>query len=259
MLCSARMLQALSPLGQFAVAYRSDRKLGLTEYEARSYAALVGLGEATAREVHETSGVPRTRVYDILKDLTEKGFAEFVQGSPTYYRAIEPERVIERLKDELLEAADRSADELKNLTLDSPGSTPVWCVRNEWGIKNRVRDIMKRADGELLIFCRSPDFLREHRPDLLSELKRGCNLVLIVDKMAKFDEFGFDLQEIGGGFEEIYKDVMVDGVNYSLECMMIADGKESIVITRIGDEKMAVVVKLPVVSALQKGVLEHLV
>ncbi|GEM_PF-4444581 len=34
------------------------RKLGLTEYEAR----MVRLGEATAREVHEASGVPRTRV-----------------------------------------------------------------------------------------------------------------------------------------------------------------------------------------------------
>ncbi len=234
------------------------RKLGLTEYEARSYTALVGLGEATAREVHEMSGVPRTRVYDILKDLTEKGFAEYVQGSPTYYRAIEPERVIERLKVELLEAADRSAYELKNLTLDSPGATPVWCVRNEWGIKNRVRDLMKRADGELLIFCRSPDFLREHRSDLSSELKEGCKLVMIVDRKDKFEDLGLDLREICGGAAEIYKDIRVDGVNYSLDCMMIADGKESIVITRIGDERLAVVVKLPVVSALQRGVLEHL-
>jgi len=42
------------------------RKLGLTEYEAKAYAALVGMGEASAREVHELSGVPRTRIYDIL-------------------------------------------------------------------------------------------------------------------------------------------------------------------------------------------------
>ena len=235
------------------------RKLGLTEYEARSYAALVGLGEATAREVHEASGVPRTRVYDILKDLTEKGFAEFVQGSPTYYRAIEPERVIERLKEELLEAANRSANELKNLNLETSFPTPVWCVRNEWGIKNRVRDIIKRADDELTIFCRSPEFLKEHRFDLLSDLNEGCNLALIVDKMERFTDLGLDLREIGGGAAEIYRDVLVDGISYSLECMMIADGKESIVITRMGDERLAVVVKLPVVSALQKGILEHLV
>jgi Sugar-specific transcriptional regulator TrmB len=49
------------------------KKLGLTEYEARAYAALVGLGEATAREIHEASRVPRTRIYDILRDLGGKG------------------------------------------------------------------------------------------------------------------------------------------------------------------------------------------
>ncbi|HRW82226.1 MAG TPA: TrmB family transcriptional regulator [Methanothrix sp.] len=234
------------------------RKLGLTEYEARSYAALVGLGEATAREVHEASGVPRTRVYDILKDLTGKGFAEFVQGSPTYYRAIEPERVIERLKEELLEAASRSADELKNLNLETPVPTPVWCVRNEWGIKNRVRDIIKRADDELTIFCRSPEFLREHRSDLLSDLNEGCSLVLIVDKMERFADLGLDLRETEDSFAEIYRDVLEDGVDYSLECTMIADGKESIVIYKMGDERQAVMVKLPIVSALQKGILEHL-
>jgi len=234
------------------------RKLGLTEYEAKCYAALVGLGEATAREVHEASGVPRTRIYDILRDLTEKGFAEFAQGSPTYYRAIEPERVIERLKEELLEAANRSADELKNLNLGTPAPTPVWCVRNEWGIKNRVRDIIKRADDELMIFCRSPEFLREHRSDLLSDLNEVCSLVLVVDKMERFTDMGLELREIGDRFVEIYKDVMIDDVSYSLECMMIADGKESIVIIKMGDKRLAVVVKLPVVSALQKGVLEHL-
>ncbi|MGB4756722.1 MAG: helix-turn-helix domain-containing protein, partial [Candidatus Methanoculleus thermohydrogenotrophicum] len=48
--------------------------LGLTEYEARVYAALVGMGEGTARQIHETSGVPRPRVYDIAEGLAGRGF-----------------------------------------------------------------------------------------------------------------------------------------------------------------------------------------
>ena len=48
-------------------------RLGLTEYEARTYAGLVGLGEGTARQVHEACGVPRPRVYDILEDTGEEG------------------------------------------------------------------------------------------------------------------------------------------------------------------------------------------
>ena len=101
------------------------RKLGLTDYEARAYATLVGMGEATAREVHEMSAVPRTRIYDILRDLEGKGFVEFVDGSPTYYRAVEPDRVMKRLKDELVASIDRSTSELLSLNLQVHGSSPV--------------------------------------------------------------------------------------------------------------------------------------
>lgn len=40
---------------------------------------------------------------------------------------------------------------------------------------------------------------------------------MTVDKKEKFESFGFHLQEIGSSFKEIYKDIMVDGVKYSLE------------------------------------------
>jgi len=49
------------------------KKLGLSEYEAKVYVTLVGLGKATARE-NEASGVPRTRVYDVIEKLAFQGF-----------------------------------------------------------------------------------------------------------------------------------------------------------------------------------------
>ncbi|NLH21048.1 MAG: TrmB family transcriptional regulator, partial [Methanothrix sp.] len=101
-------------------------KLGLTQYEAKTYATLVGMGEATAREVNEISGVPRTRIYDVLRDLERKGFVEFSDGSPTYYRAVDPDQVMKRLRDELVESIDRSVNELKGLRLQAHGSSPVW-------------------------------------------------------------------------------------------------------------------------------------
>lgn len=137
------------------------KKLGLTEYEAKAYAALVGLGEATAREIHEASRVPRTRIYDILRDLAEKGFVEFISGSPTYYRVVEPERVMERMREDLLATIDLSERELKSLNLDVQGSSPVWCVRNEWAIKNRIRDFLGTVDKDLTIFCQNSDFLKD--------------------------------------------------------------------------------------------------
>jgi sugar-specific transcriptional regulator TrmB len=39
------------------------RALGMNEYEANVYSTLVGLQKATARDIHEVSGVPRGRIY----------------------------------------------------------------------------------------------------------------------------------------------------------------------------------------------------
>ena len=231
------------------------RKLGLTEYEAKAYATLVGVGEATAREVHELSSVPRTRIYDILRELESKGFVEFVQGSPTYYRAVEPDSVMERLRNELVESIDRSTSELKSLNLEAHGTSPVWCIRSEWGIKNRMKDFLSKVDQELTIFSRSPDLLKEYK----TELKRVAVLKIKVDKKERFEGLGFDVKEMKEGSEKFFKDTVIDGISYSIDGLMIADDRSSIVIGTIGGEKLAIIIKLPIVALLQKAIWEAMV
>lgn len=228
------------------------KKIGLTEYEAKAYAALVGLGEATARDIHDASGVPRTRIYDILRDLTNKGFVEFIEGSPTYYRVVDPDLVMERIRDELVEAIDKSKKELRNLNLEVGGSSPIWCVRSEWGIKNRIRDFLGNADtGKLTILCRNPDFLKEYR----SDLKRR-KATIIVDDLAKFKDSGLELKDMKKNFAEQFNDTTVEGMAFSLDCMMINPGKESLIISYMGIEKMAIIIKLPMISMIQKWFLD---
>ncbi len=40
--------------------------IGLTMYEAQAYVTLTSLIQATAVEVSEKSGIPRSKIYDIL-------------------------------------------------------------------------------------------------------------------------------------------------------------------------------------------------
>jgi len=231
------------------------RKLGLTEYEAKAYAALAGIGEATAREVHDLSGVPRTRIYDILRDLSEKGFVEFVQGSPSCYRAVEPDHVIERLRDDLVASIDRSTSELLSLNLEAHGSSPVWCVRSEWGINNRIRVFLSHVQRELIVFCRNPAILSEHR----RELNAVSGLRIKVDNKELFEGLGFDVLQMKAGAERFFKDHIIDGSKSSIDCLMIADDRSSIVIGTTGGERLAVIIELPVVAVLQKAVWESLV
>lgn len=230
------------------------KKLGLTEYEAKAYAALVGLGEATAREIHQASKVPRTRIYDILRDLAEKGFVEFVQGSPTYYRVVEPEKILEQLRGDLLETIDQSERDLKSLNLEAQGSSPLWCVRSEWAINNRIRDFLGTVDVDLIIFCQSPEFLRKYK----QEIKKQKPKMILVDEAGKFQGIGLDVKALKPEVNRVFYGQDCGAANYTPDCIMVKEGKESLVIGRMGQERMAIILKIPLLTTLQKRLLESL-
>lgn len=56
------------------------RTLGLTEYQARAYAALTRLGRATATQLARAAGVPRNKLYHTLEELSALGLAEMRLG-----------------------------------------------------------------------------------------------------------------------------------------------------------------------------------
>ena len=49
-------------------------RFGLNTYEAKAYLSLLK-GARSPKEVSSASGIPISRVYDVLKGLSEKGFA----------------------------------------------------------------------------------------------------------------------------------------------------------------------------------------
>ena len=68
-----------------AIATLAD--LGLTILQAKVYIALAKLDVSTISEISEVSNVHRTDLYEILKDLEEKGLAEREIDNPIRYRA----------------------------------------------------------------------------------------------------------------------------------------------------------------------------
>src|SRR5262245_4437475 len=107
-------------------------RLGLTQYEARAYLALVRRDGSTPGEVATLAGVPRPRIYDVLHSLVAKGLAVERPGHTAKYLASPPAAAMERLvvahrqQMESLEADAQSvADELtpafqEGRTHDSP-------------------------------------------------------------------------------------------------------------------------------------------
>jgi len=65
-------------------------KVGLTQYEARAYIALVARGLGDAATLATAAGIPRTSAYKVLESLAEKGYAKPTGGKPILFRPTPP-------------------------------------------------------------------------------------------------------------------------------------------------------------------------
>jgi sugar-specific transcriptional regulator TrmB len=108
----------------------SLRDLGLSEYEARAYRALLRSGPTTAKELSRTSEVPMGRIYDVLNGLEQHRLVRSQAASrPKKYAAVEPEvgldRLLEAKQRELDEQAEQYAETVDTLTNDLGSAAPV--------------------------------------------------------------------------------------------------------------------------------------
>jgi sugar-specific transcriptional regulator TrmB len=88
--------------------------VGLTEYEAKVYLALLNTHLSTATNASEKSGVPRTKIYSVLESLRNKGWTRVYSGVPLLFKAIEPLSVFERVKEDYALFLDSVQSTLKS-------------------------------------------------------------------------------------------------------------------------------------------------
>ena len=86
------------------------RRLGLTEYEARIYLALIRMGPKKASEVSYFGQVPRTKTYGTIRELQRKGLLRVIPGKPELYAPAAPSEhllpVVTKLNHEVKESEE---------------------------------------------------------------------------------------------------------------------------------------------------------
>ena len=91
------------------------KDFGLNSYEAKIWTALLSRGVSTAGELSDIANVPRSRSYDVLESLEKKGFIVMKIGKPIKYIAVPPEEVLDRVKKNIQEDANKQAQMLDEL------------------------------------------------------------------------------------------------------------------------------------------------
>ncbi|MBD3155588.1 MAG: hypothetical protein GF368_02945 [Candidatus Aenigmarchaeota archaeon] len=91
------------------------KSIGLNLYERKLWVALLAKGVATAGELSAVANVPRSRSYDVLQTLADKGFVVIQTSKPLKYVAVEPKEALEKSKEKLRENYQREVSRIERL------------------------------------------------------------------------------------------------------------------------------------------------
>ena len=137
------------------------QKLNWNKNDARIYVALVELGIATTQEIHEATGIDRTRIYDSLKRLINKEYAIKEQKEwGGRYQAMPVNDVLGseiKLLNKQLETAKNVKEELIEIEKNKGSEEQlVWAIQ---GKKNVHDTLLSFIDGaqKRLFWLMSPD------------------------------------------------------------------------------------------------------
>lgn len=245
------------------------KKLGLNGYEANVYVTLVGLGEATAREISENGSVPRPKVYDTIKSLEEKGFVEIQQGNPNRFKPMDPRKVIRKLETDTIRAAEECIHNLENFRLEKHDKSPsVWVVRGDWAVTTKVQELISSAQKEILVEAFNKEFLNELSP-YLAEVKKKVKCVFLGKEEEQRDGLSEDIEvtfvnienlrgrpPLDGLIKFMTEGIESEGVRYEPEGNITIDEKVNIKTHRENGRRTAIISKVPISSYMHKNIVE---
>ena len=159
------------------------QKLGLTKYESLAYITLLKLGPSKATDITKESGIPHTRVYDVLSSLHRKGFVDVMQGSPRLYKPVNPEVVLEKIKEDFIEDIENLKAAFLDLYREVHGEDlpEIWTIQGFDNTVERAEYVIRTAKHEVLI--NTPfEFLKL----LKSEIRARKDVLFVI--ISNFDE-----------------------------------------------------------------------
>lgn len=156
-----------------SAAIEQLEQFGLSAYAAQTFVTLVALGTATAKEVSEASDVPRTRVYDAVDELHDRGLVDIQQSSPRQFWAVSSDTTGQKFEQEM----DRRTSILRTALGEVEPAQPsteqrgVWTVTGQPAVTERVVEFLDDADGEV-VYMTVEDLLTE---DIIAALSRAAD------------------------------------------------------------------------------------
>ncbi|MCK5289464.1 MAG: TrmB family transcriptional regulator [Candidatus Aenigmarchaeota archaeon] len=216
------------------------KNIGLNLYERKLYAALIARGTSNVGELSELASVPRSRAYDVLESLGEKGFVIIKHAKPMQYVAVDPIEAIEKSKQILKDNFNRTvtrmsvfstSDSMKELSsLYTSGLSLVdpselsGSFKGNYSMNLHVNSMIKGAQNTVDIMTTESGvktLVDKHSNILQKAKKNGIKLRVAAPVTSLNKDETKMLSELAD-----FKDLNSSGKKLPMGRMMIVDGKQ---------------------------------
>jgi len=217
------------------------RKLGLNRYESKAYLALISSGVTTAGKLAEKSGIPRAKVYEVLRSLERQGFAVSTSTRPSKFKPVQLDEVTLKLQEkaktdfeqkieQISEIHEELEKNFKDVEKEIGGEEEmVWILRGRENIYNAIDHLVDESQKKVVAATTEKGVVRKlfrHKEKLNNAAKRGVDVRLLAPITKSNAEIVRDAVE----------DFIIQHGNSVSARFVLADDKKGVIILH-GDEE----------------------
>jgi len=155
---------------------KSLEKIGLTSYEIKTFSALLKTGELTASDLSQKSGVPYSKIYEVLGTLEEKSWISSDDSRPTKYFAKSPSTGLESTKQKMENDFSKNQSIILNELVplyEKSGTSEkpdIWVISGALNIAAKILEMVESCRNEVMIALpeAGEDLVKQALPKLRS-------------------------------------------------------------------------------------------
>ncbi|AEE66345.1 MULTISPECIES: TrmB family transcriptional regulator [Bordetella] len=152
--------------------------VGFSDYEAKTYIALLLTPNATAYEISKEAGIPKANCYSVLEALRKNGAVQAVSENPVKYVAVDPNRYFNQMVELTQLRCEDLKESLKNIG-HLPQEDLVWSLNDAAAVGLHIEKMIGSARDTIRIKA-ADTTLEPHLPSLKKAARRGVKVLIIL-------------------------------------------------------------------------------
>ncbi len=206
--------------------------------------------------------MPRSRAYDVMERLAERGFVQVSNSTPICYRANDPLIASQNLMEEIKHANDEIVKELNEINRKADKvENPVWTLMGQYSIHHKISELLNTAKDNIIFICFNNRNVIKYAKLLADRSKVIPVSVVLVQKaesfaghLGKATIMRLVPKDPPGEWEgEMTDQGFVTGdSSYCIELLLLVDNESTLVLTKEEDAHRAIVITGTVMSLLSR-------